>query len=365
MRVCRQYNHGTGANLLYFSTVSKVLSHKDIYLKGEADKDSNGKPRSNPKNPDFDRTLSNFIKKHNERGLKMTDEQIMMQAQLFARASNNRDSVVNNLSSNWLHKFKQKYSIGTCEPLRRASEPSIHESFSMSSRFQSISPSSASVQNSPLSGSRSDDDLRARGDYNFTYRQFASQSEASLTDNSSSSFSSELISPVGPFGFSPDTQHPTGFSFGKREDILPPMEVEYASRPYLDGDLTTPRNLPSVASLPSFKQEASTVPNIATHHDLVHSENKGDNDMKTNGNRGSSAGAPSPEDVQRAATTLLSYLQSLGQSDQFEAEYTAIMKFTQNLQINPNRVSPAETVGLARIPEAEPALITAGGDIKN
>ncbi|KAM3505340.1 hypothetical protein MY10362_002989 [Beauveria mimosiformis] len=336
------------------STVSKVLRNKEMYLKGEIEKDANGK-RTNGKNPDFDRTLGNYIRRQRERGIPMSDEDIMDSACKYARGSPNHQAILAKLTTTWLNKFKQRYSIETVGSVRRASEPSISEKLPISARFQSISPSSPSPNTSPLSVSPSDDDLRSRGDYNFTYRQYASHSESSLTDNAASSFSSELISPVAPFNYSPDGPS-TGFPLDpefeaeQKRDAFTfrgPMELEYTSpiqTASADSLLMTPRNLP-----PICKQESPVADTMAS----ISQKHVNGKDMKT--------GAPSPEDAQRAVTTLLSYLQNLGQAGQFDHEYSAIMQLTRKLHIQPNQFSLPDPRDLTRIVEGNGDLITAGG----
>ncbi|OAA78319.1 Homeodomain-like protein [Akanthomyces lecanii RCEF 1005] len=340
------------------STVSKVLRNKEMYLKGEVEKDSNGK-RTNGKNPDFERTLGNYIRKQREHGLPMSDTEIMDRARQYARGSPNHQAILAKLTPSWLNKFKLRYSIDTTGgALRRASEPSIPEKLSFSARFPDISPTSPSAQTSPLSVSPSDDDLQSRGKHDFTYRQFASQSETSLTNNATS-FSSELISPVGPFGYSPDG-HSSGFPLDpefeaeqKRNGSFHSMEVEYASQMHseaTDSTLVTPRNAP-----PPCKQESPVADTMASIPSMRLCGKKLNTGVRV------SPTTPSPEDAQRAAATLLNYLQNLGHGGQFEHEYSTIMKLTMKLDIHTNHFPYHEARGLARIAEGDGELIAAGG----
>ncbi|KAJ6446553.1 centromere binding protein B [Purpureocillium lavendulum] len=68
------------------STVSKVLRHRDQYLKREQDPDFAVK-RAKGKHPDFDRTLGNYVRRQQQRGFDIKDDEIMEQAKLFAHAS--------------------------------------------------------------------------------------------------------------------------------------------------------------------------------------------------------------------------------------------------------------------------------------
>ncbi len=346
------------SNLLDLSTVSKVLRNKEMYLKGEIEKDSNGK-RTNGKNPDFDRTLGNYIRKQRDHGIPMTDTDIMNRARQYARGSPNHQAILAKLTTSWLNKFKQRYSIDSTGPLRRASEPSIPEKLSFSARFQDVSPSSPSGQTSPLSVSPTDDDLRSRGDHGFTYRQYASHSETSLPENATSSFSSELISPVGPFGYSPDGQS-SGFPLDpefeaeqKRNGSFQSMDMEYAGQVHsqtTDSTLMTPRNVPPVC-----KQESPIADTMASIPNL----RLGSKKLST-GARASQT-TPSPEDAQRAAATLLNYLHSFSHCGQFDHEYSAIMQLTRKLVVHPNQFSYSDARGLTRIAEGDGDLIAAGG----
>ncbi|EGX97127.1 Homeodomain-like protein [Cordyceps militaris CM01] len=350
------------------STVSKVLRNKEMYLKGEIEKDSNGK-RTNGKNPDFDRTLGNYIRRQRDRGIPMSDSDIMDRAYQYARGSPNHQAILEKLTQSWLNKFKQRYSLDTAGMTRRASEPSIPEKLSISARFQSISPSPPSTQTSPLSVSPSDDDLRSRGDYSFTYRQYASHSETSLTDHAASSFSSELISPVAPFGYSPDGP-PSAFPLDpefeataagpkRHEPPFRPMELEYPNQHMHanagDAVLITPRNIP-----PPVGNKSMSSP-VADHRAASHTNGRLDDKQVKAEEAGTLHTAPGPEDAQRAAATLLNYFQNFGPSGQFDHECSAILQLTRKLHTQSNLFSHPDGSGLTRIGEGDADLITAGG----
>lgn len=334
--------------------MSKVLRNKEMYLKGEVEKDSNGK-RTNGKNPDFERTLGNYIRKQRDHGLPMSDSEIMDRARQYARGSPNHQAILAKLTPSWLNKFKLRYSIDTVGgSLRRASEPSIPKKLSFSTGFPDISPTSPSAQTSPLSVSPSDDDPRSFGSHDFTYRQLASQSETSLANNATSSFSSELISPVGPFGHSPDG-HPSGFALDpefeaeqKTNGPFRSMEMEYGSQMHnesTDPTLMAPHN----ASASCKQDTVASIPSMRLCGKDLNADSRPLTTM------------PSPEDAQRAAATLLNYLQNLGRCGQFEQEYSTIMKLTMKLDIHPSHFSYPEARGLARIVEGDGELIAAGG----
>ncbi|KAJ3485183.1 hypothetical protein NLG97_g6874 [Lecanicillium saksenae] len=342
------------------STVSKVLRNKEQYLRGDVEKDTSSK-RNTGKNPNFERTFANYIKNQKGVGIFMSDEDIMNKAHKYARASPNQKAILAKLTPEWLRKFKSTYYLDSPGPVRRASEPTIPERLSMTARFQSISPSSPSGQTSPLSVSPSDDGTQSRGGYGFPYRQFASQSDASLTDNPASSFSSELISPAGVFGYSPDT-HSSAFrldsgfeSDSKLRSSYHAMELEYTTRRHnesADSELRTPRNIPVAC-----KQESPVADAIASAH--IEGLDGKRSKLSSRPKAQVSRAAPSPEDAQRAAATLLKYLQNLGQSGH-DSEYLALMQISQKLHIQPNQPIHPDQRGLARIVESDSDLVTAG-----
>lgn len=263
----------------------------------------------------------------------MTDEAIMEKAKRFAGGSGHRDTIMKSLTHTWLQKFKQRYSIGTSAPMRRASEPRIP---ALSTSLSSISPSLPSAQTSPLSGSRSDEDMRAHGEYSFAYRQASFQSETPLTGTVASSFSSDIVSPVGPFGFSPDAStavFPLDPKFSHEEKlngVYATMQAQYLDQKHHTHGCATPRNHPS-----ALVQDVSP-----TSHEMTFLS--GADSTKETGKaaaRLDGAATPSSEDAQRAAITLLNYLQNLSQPGQFEGEYSAIMKLTKKLDIQPSKIS--------------------------
>ncbi|OAA73891.1 Homeodomain-like protein [Cordyceps fumosorosea ARSEF 2679] len=132
------------------------------------------------------------------------------------------------------------------------------------------------------------------------------------------------------------------------------MELDYTSQANTgstDSVLMTPRNINAVC-----KQESP-----AAADTMASIPDRGDDGKVSKVGAGISRTAPSSEDAQRAAATLLNYLQNLGQSGQFDHEYSAIMQLTRKLDIQPRHFAQHGTGGLARIVEGEVDLITAGG----
>lgn len=346
----------TESNVSGSSTVSKVLRNKELYLRGERETED-GK-RNIAKNPDFERTLAKHILNN---PVPMTDQQIMERANRYARASPNPQAILNRLTTQWLRKFKQRNRIESLGPARRASEPTIQEKLAITARLHSISPSSPSGQTSPQSVSPTGDNFHSRGDHDFPYRSYGSQSQTSLMDGATASFSSDLISPGGTLTYSPEGQ-PTGFPLDpefeaeqKRNASYHAMEVDYAApvNDAADSELMTPRRIK-----PGCKQESPTADGVASIPSATLKGTKAKAQARTK--LQTLRAAPSPEDAQRAAAVLLKYLQNLGQSSQFDNEYSAIMQLNHKLHLQPNQFSHAEARGLARIVEGDPDLITAG-----
>ncbi|KAG6036885.1 hypothetical protein E4U41_005453 [Claviceps citrina] len=374
------------------STVSKVLRHKDQYLKREQEPDPAAVKRGGKtKNPDFDRTLGNYVRRQQQCGFEIEDEDIMEQARLFAHASGNQDAILGNLTCSWLQKFKQKHGVGTDRLLRRASETNIadrnrvadSQSAEKSTTPNELSPASPPHPRSPLSGSRSDEDARREQsmEFGFAYRQQHSQSTTSLAsdvrDCAGSSFSGGTLSPTGTFNFSPDPNvgafqslavgHdlPHGYNHGgKRSNTFPSIDIEYANQ-QAQGTAE-----PMTPQLPRNMAMSSTAVDPAageTHHPTsyaVTTELTSPLRIHRNGRASgltvrtsttsveTSPVSPTQEDARLAANTLLSYLQNSGQLFQ-SSDYNAIVQLTKKLEIHPLQNHRLSGGGLSRIPEGD------------
>ncbi|EXJ81225.1 hypothetical protein A1O3_07515 [Capronia epimyces CBS 606.96] len=88
------------------STVSKILRQRDKYMNPQP-KDGNTSPskKSKAKLPDFEKTLANWVKNQQKKGLPITDEDLRKQAQVFS-FSRSDQAVVSSVA--WLDKFKRK-----------------------------------------------------------------------------------------------------------------------------------------------------------------------------------------------------------------------------------------------------------------
>ncbi|XP_044724280.1 tc5 transposase DNA-binding domain-containing protein [Hirsutella rhossiliensis] len=288
------------------STVSKVLRHRDQYLKREQDADFAFK-RAKGKHPDFDRTLSNYVRRQQQRGFDIEDDEIMEQAKLFARASGNQEGLLSTLTGSWLLKFKQKHGIGSGRLMRRASETNIPDSARMSTalaalqkvttamtpmpRSAAISPTSPTPPLlSPLSWSRSDEDLhRETLDFELTYRAQGSQRDTSMASdeaprgNGASTLSAcDTISPAASYNFSPDPSSAGAFPLehqtvpankvgdapglhyqrGKRSKTFPSIDVSFVHHETVATEAlaepTTPRHHPPVSSPSSSVQSPAS-----------------------------------------------------------------------------------------------------------
>lgn len=326
----------------------------------------------------------------------------MEQAKLFAHASGNQD--LSSLTGSWLQKFKQKHGVGSGRLMRRASETNIPDSARMSTGLDrtaaGISPTSPTHQLSPLSGSRSDEDLQADGfDFDFPYRQTASHSSVSLNsgDNAANTFSGAgPLSPVGPFNFSPDPN--TGaFSMDqnnlhlqsgapdfqhreKRSNTFPSINVDYANQ-VGNSEPVTPRHPSSAtvasSTLESPSHEAHATPftidtSVTSPPSLRRSSSNSSIATRSNNTpAGSSAMSSTPvdsspvsptaEDARRAASTLLSYLQSMTNGPFDQSEYMAVVHLTKKLQIHQHQTSRPSMGGLSRIPEGDGEVQVATG----
>lgn len=382
------------------STVSKVLRHKDQYLRRDQEPDPATVKRSGKsKNPDFDRTLSNYVRRQQQCGFEIKDEDIMEQARLFAHASGNQDIILGNLTSSWLQKFKQKHGIGTARLLRRASETNIPDSTRMAGprsagpnmASNEISPASPTHPLSPLSVDRSDEEARREQnmEFGFAYRQQHSRSTISLAsdvrDRTGSSFSGGTLSPTGTFTFSPDpnvggfqpvairNDLPSDYHHReKRSNTFPSIDTNYA-----DQQASVVTTEPMTPQLPSeMTTHSSTVDSPATEmQPTPHTINTGLTSplsVHRTGSASSTAArnpttsaesspvSPTQEDARRAASTLLNYLQNSGQLFQ-SSDYNVILQLTKKLDIHPHQNHRPSGGGLSRIPEGDSEITASPG----
>ncbi|EXJ63749.1 hypothetical protein A1O7_00084 [Cladophialophora yegresii CBS 114405] len=88
------------------STVSKILRQRDKYMNPQP-KEESASPgkKSKAKLPDFEKTLTNWVKNQQRKGLAFTDEDLRKQAKVFS-FSRSDQAVVS--STDWLEKFKRK-----------------------------------------------------------------------------------------------------------------------------------------------------------------------------------------------------------------------------------------------------------------
>lgn len=376
--------------------MSKVLRQRDQYLKRD-EPDVSGLKRAKQKHPDFDRTLSNYVRRQQQRGFEVSDDEILDQGRLFAQASGNQETIMNNLSTSWLQKFKQKHGIGANKLMRRASEPNIPDSARMPklmTRSDKYSPSSPPTQLSPLSGSRSDEETHADGlGFDFGYKQPGSHnSTTSLAsdiraDTNNSSFSGGTMSPTGPFTFSPDPNTAGGFPMDtlrsadfqqqqgreKRSNTFPSLNMDYVNQ-MASGEPSTPRNQPS-STAPSSALDSPALElappfaletGISSPPRLLRRTSSNSSMTARSATTSAAASAmsntpiesspvsPSPEDARRAAATLLSYIQHVGTFD--PTEYNTIVRLTEKLQIQQRQLGRPSIGGLSRIPEGDVEL---------
>ncbi|KAF5244005.1 hypothetical protein FANTH_7918 [Fusarium anthophilum] len=362
------------------TTVSKVLRHKDQYLKRDQEPENAAVKRGKGKHPDFDRTLSNYVRRQQQRGFQVSDKEIMDQARLFAHASGNQESVQSNLNSSWLQKFKQKHGIGPGKLMRRASEANIPDSARLStlaSKSTGLSPSPTG-QLSPLSGSRSDEEAHADGiNFDFGYKHPESQSTTSLSsdfrDNGTSSFPGTM-SQTGPFTFSPEP-NVGGFPMDqlrgtdyqhreKRSNTFASLNIDYVIQVPSSTRSITPRHPPSSTApssalkSPQHELQApfSIDSNVNSPSPMLRRNSSNSSINRSTAATSatsstpfdSSPVSPSQEDARRAAQTLLNYMQTAGTFD--SNDYMSIVQLTKKLKIRQGRPSIG---GLSRIPEGD------------
>jgi hypothetical protein len=88
------------------STVSKILRQREKYINPQPKEESTSPvKKSKAKLPNFEKTLTNWVKNQQRKGISITDEDLRKQAQVFS-FSRSDQAVVS--SSSWLDKFKRK-----------------------------------------------------------------------------------------------------------------------------------------------------------------------------------------------------------------------------------------------------------------
>ena len=376
-----------------FSTVSKVLRNREKYLYPEDRSLSPVKRVTKGKFPDVERTLANWAKKSQKGGVLLTDAAIQAQERFFVNNVGTNEILLKTNNTNWLEKFKQKNGIGAGRLTRRASETNISDSGSLNpdsageSARQTpnvISPSSPSAlpSPSPLSASKSDEDLKheSLNEYfeqeNGEYRHSNSQSTTSL---SSAFTDTGPTSPTTPFAFSPDgtsgswmpSQHshpnPPGNNFQRpRSQTFPMLGIDPSFISSQPNGSSTPKYLPVTApssALDSPIHELSSpfgMDSAICSPPLHHSSSNGSMappSMTTpitglQSPPGSSApSSPTQDDARKALDTLLNYFQQAPTGIVDQNDYMTVLKLTEKLRFQTsNGPLPG---GLHRIAEQE------------
>lgn len=377
------------------STVSKVLRNKDKLLNQE-DRSASPAKRTKGRLPDIERTLASWAKKA---GREVSDDEIWEQVQHFALADPGSEHI-QKLNDTWLKRFKHKNNIGQPRLSRRASETniptdaklSISSPLLASQQSSGISPASPTVQPSPLSGTRSDDDLRegVPGMYSFrtdVFKRGNNQSSTSLssafTEAGTSSFSGSAVSPTGPFAFSPDS-NVGGFlsdqrplppgpesSFQRpRSQTFPTLDIECLNQQGGNPEPTTPK-YPVSSTAPSSALESPNRDIDARHFamDSVVSSSPQLHHSNSNGNlagaaKGNHMGnvispitspvSPTLEDARRGLDLALSYVQK-STSHYNENDLLAVIRFFEGVGLRHYAKAPGSSMhpmsGLSRIPE--------------
>ncbi|KAJ5042798.1 uncharacterized protein L3040_004191 [Drepanopeziza brunnea f. sp. 'multigermtubi'] len=387
------------------STVSKVLRQKEKFLFPEDRNLSPVKRAKGSKYPDIERTLSNWVRKSQQQGQLLTDDDIKQKARYFAANIHpNADSHLKTNSAAWLEKFKQKNKLGGAKLTRRASETNISDSGSLNP--ESAGPSSASQtpngispkspsglpSPSPVSATKSEEDLKSDNmdEYfakeNGGYRHSNSRSTTSLssafTDTAPSSFSGGPTSPTTPFAFSSDQggswlpsqqallSLPPGNGFQRpRSQTFPTLGIDPSFISSQNDEPLTPKyNVPVTSPSSALDSPIHEMPHpfgmdsaISSPplHSLHHSSSNGSMAPPQPGTPitglisppGSSApGSPTQDDARRALDTLLNFISQAPSGLVDRDEYLTVLKLTERLRLQSSGALPG---GLHRIAEQD------------
>ena len=95
------------SKLIEHSTVSKILRQKDKYMKPlpKEEPSSPGK-KTKPKQPDVEKTLINWARNQQRRGLPITTEELRKQVLMF---TSGRDDQASFTTTEWLEKFQRRH----------------------------------------------------------------------------------------------------------------------------------------------------------------------------------------------------------------------------------------------------------------
>ncbi|KAK0989545.1 hypothetical protein LTR91_009189 [Friedmanniomyces endolithicus] len=159
--------------------------------------------RAKGRSPDLERTLANWAKNQERKGLPLTDEVIREKAQAFASTTTTPENQ-QLWNSSWIEKFKQKNNLLGARSRKSSLAPEDAEAISAAASA-SHTPKLRSVKSQESLKNESPDDYL---DFSSRHGPFHSQSGNSLnsafTDNAPSSFSPGPLSPTSPF-YTPDS----------------------------------------------------------------------------------------------------------------------------------------------------------------
>jgi Tc5 transposase-like DNA-binding protein len=390
--------------------VSKVLRRKETFLHKTDDRSQSPIKRSKGKLPDIDKAMSIWVRKQQQIGVEISDEELLHQARHFAvNTGGGDDSLLKVLNRTWVDKFKQKNGVGMPRLLRRASETSIPTGHVKMSTASSpalghgvISPTSpagdaTATAASPTSADRSDEETAQHGLGFLSYpsegggfRRSASQSVTSLNTALSAdaatggTMSSATLSPARSFHFSPDPNAGAFITAGAgsnfqrpRSQTFPTLDMEYMNQQHQNSTESTPRVLPPASTAPTSALDSPTheltqgVFGIASPH-LRHSSSnssmagRSTSDHVASGMSSTPAGStptsPTQEDARRAVDTLLSFINNSGQGVFVDHnDYNTLLRLTDKLRLHQSQMAKVAGLGgLSRIPEGDVEMVHTG-----
>ncbi|KAK9423048.1 putative HTH CENPB-type domain-containing protein [Seiridium unicorne] len=380
------------------STVSKVLRKKDQYLNQDDRASSPAKKPNKGKNAgELERTLLNWVRNQQRKGVMVNDGELETQAKAFLVGTGSSETPEKVINKNWLEKFKQKNGLGPGKLIRRASETAVPDNanfptdspiLSASQTPGGISPASPVGPASPpvVSATPSNEGKDSMAGFtgfegsHYKHSQSATSLNSAITDPPSSTFSAGAFSPTSQFTFSPD---PNSGMFDQRRlplessafqrprsQTFPTLDIEFSQQqssepptPKYSASTTAPS---SALESPAHEMNAQpfgvdTTISPVLHHSRSSSSLGG---RSTHTPILTSAGVSSPssptqEDARRAADTLLNFMQGHGLMN--SDEFTTIMRLTEKLRLHQQQhqhqtfkpLIPSGMGGLTRIPEGD------------
>lgn len=222
------------------STVSKILRQKDKYMNPPPPKEEVSSPgkKTKAKQPDFEKTLTNWVRNQQRKGQPVTHDELRDQVR---KLSFSRSDQALFSSPTWLEKFKQKNGLG--------------ESVDSSTTSHSATPINASPESSnglvspPMSAiDEQSRQTAVKSDQSDEYFDFESKDEydsPALTQHSMSELDRPILSPMSP-------------DLSRDEHELPELAMDDSAFSVTTSNRQRSQTFPHLVDLPNSSRPSSS-----------------------------------------------------------------------------------------------------------